>query len=123
MLLQQRGNLVFTLWPECQEQVLGYPKAQFAAFETMEKAIEYHDKHINEEYAQKFTNSHIHQLSASTMTCADQLNQITEQHILQPIMIPSSSQNLSQSSITECNGHGLLLCAWTVYNLFTCPRA
>ena len=38
MLLQQGGNLT---WPECREQVLGYLKAQFAAFETMEKAMEY----------------------------------------------------------------------------------
>jgi viroplasmin and RNaseH domain-containing protein len=31
---------IYLTWPECQEQVLGYPKA--AAFETMEKAMEYY---------------------------------------------------------------------------------
>ena len=79
---------IYLTWPECQEQVSGYPKAQFAAFETMDKAVEYHNKHINEEYAQNFTNSHIHQLSASTMSCAVQQNQSAEQQILQPIIIP-----------------------------------
>jgi viroplasmin and RNaseH domain-containing protein len=44
---------IYLTWPECQEQVSGYPMAQFAAFETMDKAVEYHNKHINEEYAQK----------------------------------------------------------------------
>ena len=32
-----RKSGIYLTWPECQEQVLGYPKAQFAAFETMEK--------------------------------------------------------------------------------------
>ena len=35
---------IYLTWPECQEQVLGYPKAQFAAFETIEKAMEYYRK-------------------------------------------------------------------------------
>ena len=84
---------IYLTWPECQDQVSGYPKAQFAAFETMDKAVEYHNKHNNEEYAQNFTNSHIHQLSASTMSCAAQQNQSAEQQILQPIIIPSSHNN------------------------------
>ena len=37
-----RNPSIYLTWPECQEQVLGYPKAQFAAFEeTMDKAMEY----------------------------------------------------------------------------------
>ena len=37
-----RNPGIYLTWPECQEQVLGYPKAQFAAFEeTMDKAMEY----------------------------------------------------------------------------------
>jgi viroplasmin and RNaseH domain-containing protein len=75
---------IYLTWPDCQEQ------AQFAAVETMEKAIEYRNKYINEDYAQKFTISHIYQLPAATMTGAVELNQSTEQQILQPTLLPSS---------------------------------
>ena len=37
-----RNPGIYLTWPECQEQVLGYPKTQFAAFEeTMDKAMAY----------------------------------------------------------------------------------
>jgi viroplasmin and RNaseH domain-containing protein len=94
---------IYLTWPECQEQVSGYPKAQFAAFETMDKAVEYHNKHINEEYAQNLTNAHIHQLAAANMTCAAQQNQSTEQQILQPTVIPSFHNDGSTQTQGNCS--------------------